>query len=212
MAAKDPGYNGPDVKTRFPPGHSGPGRTSSAWIRKRLNSAGRSGDKTEREEILDHLLEVAKAWEVRVIGRDGDGELLKVASARDSVEAAKVLFGYDMGKPGDDPATYLLKLAEHLRSVARDQVEIGRGFLGKRLETMKDEEIAAFWRLCERDPQQFLVAAIAALGAATGDAPPPAQLSAPPPAAPTTAQPNTENEALQPEAGTNSSETEGGEG
>jgi hypothetical protein len=75
------------------------GRTPTKWMRDRLSRAAKSGDRTEREAIYEHLLEVATSWEVVVIGRGGGGELLKVASARDSVAAAKLLFEYDMGKP-----------------------------------------------------------------------------------------------------------------
>lgn len=75
------------------------GRTPTAWLRERLSRAARSGDMTEREAIYEHMLEVATSWEVRVVGKDSNGELLKVASGKDSVEAAKLLMAYDMGKP-----------------------------------------------------------------------------------------------------------------
>jgi hypothetical protein len=86
---------------RFTPDRqpANPGRTPTKWIRERLSRAAKSGDCSERESIYEHLLEVATSWEVRVIGRDSEGELLKVASARDAVAAAKLLFEYDMGKP-----------------------------------------------------------------------------------------------------------------
>ena len=44
-----------------------------------------------------HLLEVATSWKVKIRGRGEDA--VEVASAQDSIEAAKILFGYDMGKP-----------------------------------------------------------------------------------------------------------------
>lgn len=44
-----------------------------------------------------HLVEVATSWEVVVKGHGDDA--MPVASAKDSIEAAKVLFAYDMGKP-----------------------------------------------------------------------------------------------------------------
>lgn len=75
------------------------GRTPTKWLRDRLNRVAKGGDRTERESVYEHLYEVATSWEVVVVGRSGDGELLKVASARDAVAAAKLLFEYDMGKP-----------------------------------------------------------------------------------------------------------------
>src|SRR5512141_2220536 len=106
LAAKRPDYDGPDVETRFRPGERPPaaGKPNREWIRKRLNRYGKDGTDadTELEQIIDHQIEVAKSWEVRVIGRDGDGELLKVASGRDSVEAAKLLLAYAKGKPAAD--------------------------------------------------------------------------------------------------------------
>jgi hypothetical protein len=91
----------PPLATRFSSVHQpgNAGRTDSRWIRNKLGKAFRDGDKSARDAIADHLIEVATSWEVRVIGRDSDGEMLKVASARDAVEAAKVLFAYDMGMP-----------------------------------------------------------------------------------------------------------------
>jgi hypothetical protein len=54
-------------------------------------------DCTAREAIADHLIEVATSWQVVV---KGHGEkAIEVASAKDSIEAAKVLYAYDMGKP-----------------------------------------------------------------------------------------------------------------
>ena len=47
--------------------------------------------------VLAHLYEVATKWQVIVVGH-GD-EPLEVASARDSVEAAKLLLAYDVGVP-----------------------------------------------------------------------------------------------------------------
>ena len=43
------------------------------------------------------MLEVATSWEVVVRGRGEDA--MSVASAKDSIEAAKLLYAYDMGKP-----------------------------------------------------------------------------------------------------------------
>lgn len=95
LAAKDPNYSGPDVATRFRRRPEGAGRPSRAWIRERLNRHGKDGTATdsELEQILDHQIEVAKSWEVRIVGRDEDGRPIKVASGRDSTEASKFLCG-----------------------------------------------------------------------------------------------------------------------
>jgi hypothetical protein len=108
----------PPLATRFSsvnqPGNAG--RTDSRWIRNKLGRAFRDGDRTARDAIADHLIEVATSWEVRVIGRDSDGEMLKVASARDAVEAAKVLFAYDMGLPKKGTNVSPPTNADHNRS------------------------------------------------------------------------------------------------
>lgn len=49
--------------------------------------------------MFDHILDIATSWDVIVVGRGADGEAIKVASGRDAVAAAKLLFEYDMGKP-----------------------------------------------------------------------------------------------------------------
>lgn len=106
LAARDPSYSGPDAVSRFKPGKAGgPGRPSRAWIRNRLRQS-KDGKDSELVQILDHQIEVAKSWEVRVVGRDSDGELIKVASGRDSTEAAKFLYGLVGLKPlapGEQP-------------------------------------------------------------------------------------------------------------
>jgi hypothetical protein len=116
----------------------------------------------------------------------------------------KLLFEQAAGKARKSAEERILDLAEHMRSVARDQVEIGRALLGKRLETMTPPELAAFWKLCDQGIERYLEAAaqqiIGTAALTVDDAP--AQISASLPAAPTTAQPNTGHEASPPEAGT----------
>lgn len=146
----------PSPDTRFGACRGNPqGRAPTAWLRRLLNERDPDG-RDQREIIARHLIEVASKWEVRVVGRDSDGELLKVASGRDSVEAAKLLMFYDVGKPAPSEKEWQLSLAEHLRTVARDHVEIGRQLIGKQAETWSPEQIRAFWALCERDPARFL--------------------------------------------------------
>ena len=91
----------PSPETRFPAGKSGNpgGRTSYKWLREYLDAAMDDGPgaPTRRVAIANHLLEVATSWKVKVRGR-GE-ESFEVASAQDSIEATKILFGYDMGKP-----------------------------------------------------------------------------------------------------------------
>jgi hypothetical protein len=72
------------------------GRTPSKWLREYLGAA---TDKTDgapirRQRIAEFLFEVATSWQIQQRGRD-----YEVASARDAVEAAKLLLAYDMGQP-----------------------------------------------------------------------------------------------------------------
>jgi hypothetical protein len=85
----------------YQPQHNG--RTPTAWLRRKLDAAARDGDQTLRDKIFEHLVEVATKWEIVVKGRDPDGAPIEVASARDAVEAAKLLFSYDFGRPREEP-------------------------------------------------------------------------------------------------------------
>jgi hypothetical protein len=89
----------PNVATRFRPGQSGNrrGPQQTRFIREILRERDPDGQPM-REQIVRHLIEVATRWNVIVLGRD-----MEVASARDSVEAAKLLLSYDVGKPRDMP-------------------------------------------------------------------------------------------------------------
>jgi len=81
--------------------------------------------------------------------------------------AMKVLAEQYAGKPpSSSPIEVALKFAEHLRTVARDHVEIGRQLIGKQAETWSPEQIRAFWDVCERDPSRFLRMAEDAIGVA----------------------------------------------
>ena len=87
--------------TRFAPGYD-PRRMgrkiSTHFIVEKLAKE-RADGRTPNDDIVDHLIEAASKWEVIVVGKGSDGELLKVASARDSVKAAEVLWSYALGKP-----------------------------------------------------------------------------------------------------------------
>jgi len=100
MANTNPTGKGGE-ETRFKAGASGNpgGRTPTAWLREFLSAA---CDKSEsgqsrRQAIAEHMFEVATSYEVIVKGH-GE-EAIPIASAKDSIEAGKVLFAYDMGKP-----------------------------------------------------------------------------------------------------------------
>jgi hypothetical protein len=123
-------------------------------MRRILDETDPSGA-SNRERIFRHQVEVAQSWEVRVVGRGGDGELLKVASGRDSTAAAEFVLGLIGIKPVDVDKNRLA-LADHLRVVARDHVEIGRQLIGKQAETWTPEQIRQFWDVAERDPGRFL--------------------------------------------------------
>ena len=147
----------PNLATRFQPGYRGPGRPPVGWLRDVMSEE--KGGITNREKIARHLIEIATSWEVKVIGKGADGEVLKVASGSDAVQAARILYSYDIGKPRVSDQEFALMLANHFQQVARDQVEIGLKLLGNQLQTMSDEAKAAFWNRCERDPRRFLEAA-----------------------------------------------------
>lgn len=91
----------PPEEHRFKKGSSGNpgGRTPTAWLREFLSAAHDKSDegKSRRMAIAEHLLEVATSYEVIVKGRGDDA--MPMASAKDSIEAARLLMAYDMGKP-----------------------------------------------------------------------------------------------------------------
>jgi hypothetical protein len=132
-----------------------PARASAKWLREMVDMVDPENGKTKRQMIAEHLLELATSYSVIHMGRK-----LELASGRDSVEAAKILFAYCYGKPQESTEDRALQLAEHLRSVARDQVDIGRTLLGKKLEAMTEKEIAEFWRLCDFGVARYLQAAM----------------------------------------------------
>lgn len=107
---------------------------------------------------------------MRVIGKDRDGELLKVASGRDSVEAAKLLLGYDMGAVQRPESR--LEVANHLLSVAKLQVDMALGILGNRVNAMGIDELKAFFAKCSENPAAFLEAAQAMQNQERGEMPP----------------------------------------
>ena len=151
------GNPNPSIATRFKPGVSGnpSGKRSLAWMKNRLDQIGKDGN-DERARILEHLIEVATRWEVRVIGKDSEGELLRVASARDSVEAAKLIYAYAEGKPPESEDVRSLALAEHMRKVAHDAAELALKVLGSRVYSMTPKELAAFFRECTGDSESYL--------------------------------------------------------
>jgi len=91
----------PPVETRFGKDKqpANPGRTPTAWLRKFLDAAHDKGPegKTRREAIAEHLFELATSYSVVMKGHGENA--LELASGKDSIEAAKLLMQYDMGKP-----------------------------------------------------------------------------------------------------------------
>lgn len=176
----------PSPATRFRPGLSGNpnGKRSLAWLHARLDRPGPDG-KNERERILEHLIEVATKW--TIIHR---GEEIPVASGRDAVEAAKIIYAYAEGKAPESQDVRSLALAEHMRKVAHDAAELALKILGSRVYSMSPTELAAFFRECSGDTQGFIKAANAeaeatrAAGAIEASAIEPAQDAPPPEAAP----------------------------
>ena len=76
-----------------------PGRTPTAWLRKFLDAARdkSEGGKPRREAIAEHLFELATNYTVVVRGHGENA--IELASGKDSIEAARLLMQYDMGKP-----------------------------------------------------------------------------------------------------------------
>ena len=133
----------PSPATRFKPGYSPKGRPNRAWMRKILAERDTEEGRTEAEKIFRHQVEAAQSWEVRVVGRDGDGELLKVASSRDSTEAAKFVFGLvglrQLG-PGED----LVKIPDGVMVAGRPMLDIVSDIVRNRLVSgqMTENELA----------------------------------------------------------------------
>ena len=124
----DPRRHGPKVSTKF--------------IAQKLTEEMKDG-RTPNDEILDHLIEVATKWEVIVKG-SGD-EPMPVASARDSVEAAKLLWSYALGRAGKAPEESQLAKAEHFLSVEKNRFAFALQLLGERAKSMSEGELANFF-------------------------------------------------------------------
>lgn len=182
------GNPNPSPSTRFQPGCRGNpgGRPSFRWLRDEFVKV-RDGA-TDWERTYQHLMEVATLWEVRVVGKDSDGELLKVASARESVEAIKLLWAYGLG--GAPKCADPVALAEHLRQVEKDRVSLALDVLGQRKHSMGIDELQKFFLACAANPARFMEIAQQMLGeespalaeAVPPQAPEPAQLEQPSPA------------------------------
>lgn len=83
-----------------------------AWLREELGGDSSAHDDVKRfvaatgregmdirRAMVSRLLQIAFTDEAIVIGKDSDGELLKRISSRESLEAIKTLWLYDIGKP-----------------------------------------------------------------------------------------------------------------
>lgn len=133
-----------DIATRFKAGRcpNPGGRPSIAWLKEKVETVDPETGQTKLQEMADHLIEVATKWEV--IQR---GESMPVASARDSVEACRLLWQalslIRKTPPSDEEQ--LLKLAEHFRQVETDRFAFALQLLGERAKAMSDEEKAAFF-------------------------------------------------------------------
>jgi hypothetical protein len=93
----------PPTSTQFKKGEdpkrNAGGRTPVKWLHELLSAANdtSAAGETRREAIGMHLLSIATSWEVKT---KGAGEsAIQVADAKNAIEAAKLLLGYDMGKP-----------------------------------------------------------------------------------------------------------------
>lgn len=147
----------------YKPGDSGNplGRPSIKWLKEKVEVVDPETGQTKLQEMADHLIEVATKWEI--IHR---GEEVSVASARDSVEACRLLWQAlsILRKTPPSDEEQVLKLAEHFRQVARDSIDLALKILGERINGMKPEEIAAGIKAFSMDPRGFLDAAEERLG------------------------------------------------
>ena len=134
-------------------------RLAIQYICDRLSDPRLDDGRNANDDIVDHLVEVATKWEVVVLGKDQDGELLRVASARDSVAAAKLLWSYAHGNAPASAADEEMAIAEHMRKVARDGADLAIKILGTRIYSMGPKELAEFFRECGGNPAGFLEAA-----------------------------------------------------
>jgi hypothetical protein len=124
------------------------GRPKIAWLRKKLLEAARAGEPNAMERIADHLIAVATKWEGVVVGYDRETkEQIRVASGRDSVAAAALLWSYAIGKPpsGSEEKTIALSFAEHFRKVELDRFQFAKELLGDKLAAMSPMQRAEFF-------------------------------------------------------------------
>lgn len=127
------------------------GRTGTSWLRKRLSKACRDGDRSTREAIADHLIEVATSWQIIHLGKEYD-----VASGRDAVAAATLLYQYDMGRAPVSKEEARLALAEHFRKVEADRFQFARELLGEKIKSMTPVQLAEFFSRLAPDVLGFL--------------------------------------------------------
>lgn len=129
----------PSPATRFKPGNSPKGRPNRAWMRKILAERDSEEGKTEAEKIFRHQLEVAQSWEVRVVGRDGDGELIKVADGKASTKAAEFVFGL-VGLRQIGPGEDLVKIPDDIALGNRPLLDVISDLVRYRLVSGKMTE------------------------------------------------------------------------
>lgn len=147
----------PSPETRFGAIRGNPpGRPSIRWLQEKVEAIDPDTGKTVLQTMADHLIEVATKWEV--IQR---GESMPVASARDSVEACRLLWQAlsILRKTPPSEEEQVLKLAEHLRGVAKDAADLAIKVLGTRLYSMDPKELGQFMREASGNPAGFLEAA-----------------------------------------------------
>ena len=129
-----------------------------------------------REALVDRLLEIAFTDRVIVIGYDREAkEPIERVSSSECVKAIEMLQRYDLGMPAKSPALDLVVVAEHLRKVAQDSMDLAMAILGSRKDSMKPEDVRDFLKSCATKADGFLAAAqsiVAAKEAEQADGPP----------------------------------------
>ena len=133
--------------TRFKPGIVHPragGRISRLTVKficERLDK--RADGRTPNDDILDHLIEVARSYEVIVKGHSD--KPMPLASAKDSVAAAELLWSYALGKPPKAPEEGDIDRADHLLKVEANRFKFALQLLGDRAKAMSEAELTNFF-------------------------------------------------------------------
>ena len=131
-----------NLRPPFKPGQSG-------------NPAGHNGRRKSNEVAA--FLDTPESIESNRTRFEAVVDRLFRSALRGDTQAAKVLLEYGLGKPRVQPNT--LDLAEHLRRVERDRIDIALHVVGARIHTAEPAKLKELFQSCERDTRGFLYTA-----------------------------------------------------